>query len=87
MKRNLQKVSVRQAMIATQRRPLPGEQRVQLPASLKRKHEGEIYHLICLYSWLDSALTIITTTSHGLASTNQKPGLQLGPTLTTEVEI
>ena len=38
-------------------------------------------------SVLDSALNTITATMHGLTSANQKPGLKLGPTLTTEVEI
>ena len=38
-------------------------------------------------SALDSALNTITATMHGLTSANQKPGLKLGPTLTTEVEI
>ena len=38
-------------------------------------------------SVLDSALNTIIATMHGLTSANQKPGLKLGPTLTTEVEI
>ena len=38
-------------------------------------------------SLLDSALNTITATMHGLTPANPKPGLKLGPTLTTEVEI
>ena len=36
---------------------------------------------------LDAALTTITATMHGLTPANQKPGLELGPTLTTTVEL
>ena len=38
-------------------------------------------------SVLDAALTTITATLHGLTPANQRAGLELGPTLTTEVEL
>ena len=57
--------------------PLP-----QVPPATMPQHSGPPQNAL-----LDAALTTITATMHGLTPANQKPGLELGPTLTTTVEL